>query len=212
MEEAIKRRKIIHNFITKYSKRIVFDKKIRAINSIQRIFRRKRLRRIESCKIIQRFARKYILYNVMNIDNYQIDEIPGVYRYRTKIMNCIDTIEIDLMIDQQLKDVETIKDPDIKAVEKLKLEDFRQSMIGEIKKLNQTAGILDIPIMVDLRIYGDESSMKVNVNGTLYDIPQLEQDRIKLTYRKVNENEVEGHRFHQMLNWSKQMVKIYNDK
>lgn len=134
-------------------------------------------------KRIQSFARRYILYDVINIDKEGIDNIPGIYRYRIKINK-------DYYIN--------------KIIEQMRGDNYDEIM-NIIEKINE-----NISIMIDIRVNGEYQNMMILIKDQIIELP--EEDKIKIIelYKKINETSIYGIRFKQMINASKILCNTYN--
>lgn len=199
MDEYKRRMRILHNFKTKYADKIIFDKRTRALQTIQRFIRKHIIEPRRNAIIkIQRFVRRYILFDVINLDEHQIEEIPGIYRYRFKLSTMNEISMIDDMFSLQRSEIDNIEDPDIKAVELFKLNEFKQSMLSSMLSTEKEQEC--IPVMIDLRIPNQEQLL---IGEQMYCISETIKHRIKYHTDATDENTPSGHRFMQMIKWSK---------
>jgi hypothetical protein len=185
--EQYRREMAFKNYMRlKYAKLIEFDKTKRTVGRIQS------------------FIKKKVLYDVVNMCKEDIDLIPGIYRFRFHMPKLDDLDLINQMYDTQLNELVSIHDIQIRNVRKMEIEDERNSILS---CMLQTATY--VPVIVDIRIYGMDTSIPININGHMYSIPDVHREKITSLYNKLNEESTFGIRFRQMLSASKAIRTAY---
>ena len=166
----------------KYKNLIVLDKKTRSA------FR------------IQHFAKKYVFRNTLN----HISDLPGLFRQRINMTN------LNMMSQNEREAIEETRNIMISSmVEDVDDPDMREALIMSIPPEEyQTIGC----IMVDLRIYGpffDLNSI-VLVSGASFTFTSEQRKLITDNWDAVNPDTSRGIRYGQMIECSKELVKVYN--
>lgn len=152
------------------------------------------------------FARRYVIYNVKNLKNEDIKEIPSQYRYRIKILNEETSDMVESVYKESLIKLRNITDDDIISTVLYDIQRERENMLKTFYNMESYY----VPLMIDLRIYGQTPNIKILYNNQFYTIPKDEQNKIKEMYNKVNEDTPRGIRFKQMLDTSRTLCKAYN--
>jgi hypothetical protein len=170
----------------KYAKLLEFDKTKRSVYRIQS------------------FVKKKVLFDVVNMCKEDIDLIPGIYRFRFHIPQLDDLDLINQMYDAQLNELVSIHDTEIRNIRRMEIEDERNNILS---CMLHTA--IYVPVVVDIRIYGMDTYIPVNINGRLYSIPDAHREKITFLHNKLNEESTFGIRFRQMLSASKAIRTAY---
>jgi len=96
-------------------------------------------------------------------------------------------------------------------------DEYMKNMILDIQNTDKKNKIIDAkkkfemyPIVIDLRIHGQNTMMPIMFRSKEYIICDTTQEKIKKAFNKVCSNTVTSERFYQMLQWSKVLSKNYN--
>lgn len=159
--------------------------------------------------ILTNFAKKRILFSVCNMSNEEIKEIPSIYRYRCYLYepNQVELFNLNCLFESQMEIIKNENDRELKEILLETLIETRKKQMNELLKAPQTQ---KIPIMLDLRIYGNDPTLPIIFEEKIYELDELTKVNIKLTYDKVNESTHTGQRFRQMINHSKILRNSYN--
>jgi hypothetical protein len=173
-----------HYLSTKYSKLLEFNKKTR------------------SEWILTNFARKKILFNVCNMSESEINEIEGIYRFRCYIIEFdeIELFELNEFFNTQMESIHFEPDEEIKNILLKSLMDER---IVQMHNLGKSKKSLRIPIMLDLRLYGQNPDIPFYFGDKVYELDGFTKANIARSFGLVNPTSVTGERYKQMLNESK---------
>jgi hypothetical protein len=125
---------------------------------------------------IQRYLRKHFFHEPINIAQDDINEIPGLFRYRCNISQ----LNIFDFLDE--------KDDDL-------INSLMQSL-----NINQQN---DFWIMIDLRIYGENINFPIEIDGTSYYLSHQQKQKISYIWNKINPNIRSGIVYQQNINYQK---------
>lgn len=151
------------------------------------------------------FIKRHYLIQPSNILPEQVSEIPPEYRFRCWLYDS-DEISLinqffDSLVAEQSRDDKYLAD-----VIKLSLEDEKNKQIECIK-----IGALKVPIMIDLRIYGENPNMPIMFNDNMRILDDDTQKYLVKSWNKVKDG-LQVERFKQMLAWSKTLARFYASK
>ena len=192
-----KKQEFLHKLKRKYSSLLEFDKK----------------KRYEW--ILTNFAKKKILFQVCNISNDEIKEIPSIYRYRCYLYEIDEEelLNLNMIFDSHM---EAIKYENDKEIKKILLESLTETRKMQMVQLLHSEKTQRIPVMLDLRTYGNEPTMPIIFGDKVFELDEITREKIKASFDRVNMSSHKGQRFGQMLNHSKVLRDSYqkeiNDK
>lgn len=152
--------------------------------------------------ILTNIVKKRILFEIWNLTNEEINEIPSIYRYRCYLYepNDDELLNFNLMFDQHIDAINNETDSQIK---KILLESFTDTKNLEFIQLIKSNRTQKIPIMLDLRIYGKEPTLPVVFGDKIFYLDDITKKHIKSSYEKINPLSIIGERFSQMIQHSK---------
>lgn len=155
---------------------------------------------------IQNYIKRHLFKQPFNLMKEEIDDIPGIYRYRTIINSNEEEENINEMFNLYYLELENIEDPDIKKVQKMHIDEQKKDILSKMESISKK-----YPILIDLRIYGMEPNTPVYIDGKIYMLSEFDKINVKTIFDKINEHNLNGERYLQMLNWSKELCSIYRE-
>lgn len=160
--------------------------------------------------ILTNFVKKHFLIPTYNLTTEEIKLIPSIYRYRCYLyeFNENEMLELDTMCEDQMNLIRNEFDREIKTVLLESLLEERKKKIDQLRKSTNTQ---KIPIMLDLRIYGNDPTLPICFEDKVFELDDITKDKIKIAYSKVDERTHQGQKFIQMLNHSKILRNSYNN-
>lgn len=148
------------------------------------------------------FVKKYVLFNVCNFSESEINEISGIYRFRCHVYEYdeIELSEINQSYEIQKDAIDTETDQQLKQILQLSLEDEKTKQIKNLSKSKKT---IKLPVMIDLRVYGPNPDIPICIGDKIFYFDDKTKTNIERSFNLINPNSLSGDRFCQMLNVSK---------
>lgn len=146
------------------------------------------------------FVKRYVHREPINMEQVQIQEIPGIFRYRVNVANNSDENNLPgtfCAIDSLI--IAEDDDPILKQILRESLMDFQRT----------TAPKENLWILLDLRIYGPNPYLPVHVfdNEIFLTVPQI--NKILSIWASIDPGTTDGLRFQQYINYTKALAKSY---
>lgn len=158
--------------------------------------------------ILTNFAKKYVLFDVCNLTQEEIDKIPPIYRYRCYVYEFdqeqMNNIDNEFMENSKLIQLE----PD-SQIRRIMLESLIEQKTYQINSILKSNNIVKIPVMLNLELYGDIPKAPIFFNNNVYYLDAKTQEHVTNTFQLVNLSTRSGERYMQMLNESKIMRDSY---
>lgn len=156
---------------------------------------------------IQAFAKKYVLYEPVNIAKDEVEKIPGLYRFRTKVYDTTN----EYIIEDTYKSYEdeakkTISDNTILEIRLKELSEEKNKLLI-VSKIN----IKKIPIVLNIELFGIDPFAPIMIGDDVYFLSGSERKRIFELYDIFVQSESSRERYKQMLQWSKVLCEMYNN-
>jgi len=151
------------------------------------------------------FIKRHYLMQPINILPEQVSEIPPEYRFRCWLYDSDEIFAINQFFDSLVAE-QSGDDKYLADVIKLSLEDEKKKQIECFKTEDSR-----VPVMVDLRIYGENPNTPVMFNDKMRILDDDTQKYIVKSWNKVKDG-LQVERFRQMLAWSKTLAKFYASK
>jgi hypothetical protein len=160
-----------------------------------------------NCRIVN-FLKKHFFIKPKNISQLDIDEIPPLFRYRCYVYDIISELEtIDEIYQMQLKNINDDDDEIFKDTIKESLLDEKNKMLTHLFASQTTT---KYPVLIDLRIYGSDTSTPIYFNDNMYYLDEITRKKISKIYNKVNPSTLIGEKFNQMIEHSKALCATFH--
>lgn len=166
----------------KYKDLLVLDKKDRSAHQI--------------CN----FVKRYVHREPINMEPSQIQEIPGIFRYRINIANNSDENNLPGAFDaiDSFTAAED-DDPILKQILRESLMDFQRT----------TTTKENLWVLLDLRIYGPNPYLPIHVFDNEIFLTVVQINKILSVWASIDPETTDGLRFQQYINYTKSLAKSY---
>lgn len=165
------------------------------------------------------FAKRRIVFQVLNLGDDEIKNINPLYRYRCYLYepDDIELTNINLIYDEYM---ESIKHETDEGIKKIMIESLAETRKVQMSSLLRSKKTLKIPVMLDLLVYGKDPDIPIIFGDKIYQLDEITKEHIKQSFERVNPMSIRGERFIQMLNHSKvlrdsywkEINKVHNDQ
>lgn len=149
------------------------------------------------------FFKKHYLITPLNMSYEEYKYIPSIYRYRCYIYDSEELSNIKYMHELLVQEYSNYEEQTSDAL--IDIANIEYSEKYNISKLTANK----IPIMIDLRIYGETPTLEINFNDTTYYLDSNTQQHIIKLYEKIKPDSISAERFEQMIEWSKALCNMY---
>jgi hypothetical protein len=151
------------------------------------------------------FVKRHYLITPINILPEQVSDIPPEYRFRCWLYDSDEIFLIEQFFESLVVE-QSGDDKDLASVIRMSLEDDKKKQIDCV-----TIGATKVPVMIDLRIYGENPNIPIMFNDKMRMLDSTTQKNIVKSWDKVKDG-LQIERFRQMLSWSKTLAKFYLSK
>ena len=153
---------------------------------------------------IVNFVKRHFLIKPVNISEEDYHLIPPIYRFRCYLFKTDELDIIEQMFTMQMQDIINFENIEPDVIE-IQLESLKMEYQKCTCDAKQRAA--KIPVMIDLRIYGDEPNSPISIGSEFFVLDEPTKEKIRSSYKKIIGCEMD--KIQRIINWSKALSDAY---